>query len=265
MKNTIRLLAILFFLLPALSFAQSKDSLMVAAIINEANTNSQLKNLAHELMDGIGPRLVGSPKMQQAHDWAVAKYSGWGVAARNEKWGEWRGWERGISHIDMVQPWIKTLEGTQLAWSPSTGGKSITAELIILADVADSIALIQWLPNVKGKFVMISMMQPTGRPDYNWQEFGTKESVEKMKQERTEQTDAWRKRISKTGLSNKNLALALEKAGAVGIVGSNWSAGFGVNKFLAPTKRKFQQLILPLKIMDSFIACWNPEKIQRSV
>ena len=98
MKNTIRLLAILF-LLPALSFAKGKDSLMVAAIINEANANSQLKNLAHELLDGIGPRLVGSPKMQQAHDWAVAKYTSWGVAARNEKWGEWRGWERGISHI----------------------------------------------------------------------------------------------------------------------------------------------------------------------
>jgi hypothetical protein len=23
-------------------------------------------------MDGIGPRLVGTPKMQQAHEWAVA-------------------------------------------------------------------------------------------------------------------------------------------------------------------------------------------------
>ena len=181
MKNSIKLLAILFFLLPTFSFAQGKDSLMVAAIIKEANENSQLKTLAHELMDGIGPRLVGSPKMQQAHDWAVAKYTTWGIKARNEKWGEWRGWERGISHIDMIQPWVKTLEGTQLAWSPSTGGKTITAELIILADAADSMAFITWLPNVKGKFVMISMMQPTGRPDYNWQEFGTKESIEKMK------------------------------------------------------------------------------------
>jgi carboxypeptidase Q len=205
MKNTIRLFVILFFLLPSLSFAQTKDSLIVAAIISEANANSQLKNLAHELFDGIGPRLVGSPKMQQAHDWAVMKYTSWGVAARNEKWGEWRGWERGISHLDMVQPWIKTLEGTQLAWCPSTGGKSITAELIILADVADSMAFLQWLPNVRGKFVMISMMQPTGRPDYNWQEFGTKESFDKMKKERTEQTDAWRKRSQRRGCRIRTL------------------------------------------------------------
>ena len=157
---------------------------MVAAIIKEANENSQLKNNAHELMDGIGPRLVGSPKMQQAHDWAVAKYTSWGITARNEKWGEWRGWERGLSHIDMIHPWVKTLEGTQLAWCPSTGGKSVTAELIDIADVADSLAFIQWLPNVRGKFVLISMMQPTGRPDYNWTEFGTKESVEKMKKKK---------------------------------------------------------------------------------
>jgi len=212
------------------SISQSKDSLTVASIIKEATENSQLENMANELLNGIGPRLVGSPKMQQAHDWAISKYSGWGINARNEKWGEWRGWERGITHIDMMSPWVKSLEGTQLAWSPNTGGKSITAELIILPDLADSLAYQQWLPNVKGKFVLISMKQPTGRPDYNWQEFATKESFEKMKKDRSEKTEAWRKRISKTGLSNKNLALALEKAGAVGIIGSNWSSGFGVNK-----------------------------------
>jgi len=156
-----------------------KDTI-VDAIIKEANENSQLEKLGHELFDGIGPRLVGSPKMQQANDWAVGKYTSWGIAARNEKWGEWRGWERGVSHIDMVSPRVKSLEGMQLAWCPSTAGKTITAETIIIPDLKDSIAFQQWLPNVKGKFVMISMNQPTGRPDYNWEEFGTKESFEKM-------------------------------------------------------------------------------------
>src|SRR5688500_11560020 len=157
MKNTINLLAILLLLQPTLSFAQSKDSLMVAAIIKEANENSQLKNLAHELMDGIGPRLVGSPKMQQAHDWAVAKYTSWGITARNEKWGEWRGWERGTTHIDMISPWTKTLYGTQLAWSPSTNGKAIIGDVIILPELTDSLAFQKWLPNEKGQFVMVSM------------------------------------------------------------------------------------------------------------
>src|SRR6187551_615080 len=139
MKNIARLFLVVLIFVSSSSLAQSKDP-VVEAIVKEATENSQLEKLAHELMDGIGPRLVGSPKMQQAHDWAVAKYTGWGISAKNEKWGEWRGWERGVSHIDMVAPWVKSLEGTQLAWCPSTNGKTITGEVIIIPDVTDSIA-----------------------------------------------------------------------------------------------------------------------------
>ena len=246
MRNTLNLFTAVFLLLCITTFAQpsggnsqpSKKDPLVEAVIKEATENSQLEKLAHELMDGIGPRLVGSPKMMEAHEWAVKKYAGWGITARNEKWGEWRGWERGVSHIDMVAPWVKSLEGTQLAWCPSTNGKTVTAEVVILPDFADSLAFQKWLPSVKGKMVMISMMQPTGRPDYNWEEFGTTASFEKMKKERTAQTDAWTERIKKTGKTNLTLPVALEKAGAVGIVTSNWSRGFGVNKiFQARTKK----------------------------
>lgn len=227
--------------------AQNKDSLIVEQIVKEATTNSQLQHLAHQLVDVIGPRLVGTPQMQQAHDWAVKTYQNWGISARNEKWGEWRGWERGITHIDLIHPRVRTLEGMQLAWSPSTNGKTITAETIILADVADSLAFQQWLPSVKGKFVLISMPQPTGRPDYNWQEFATKESFEKMKKEREKQTAAWRKRISKTGLNTRALAQALEKAGAAGIIQSQWSNGFGVNKIFSASTKKVPTLDISLE------------------
>ncbi len=203
---------------------------VVDKIVQEANNNSQLQVLAHELFDKIGPRLVGTPQMQKANDWAVEKYTSWGIDAHNEKWGEWKGWERGITHIDMLSPRIKSLEGTQLSWSPSTKGKAVKAEIIIIPDVEDSLAFQNWLPNVKGKFVMISMNQPTGRPDDNWQQFATKESFEKIKKQRSEQTEAWRKRISKTGYTSRMLPIILEKAGAAGILTSNWSSGFGVDK-----------------------------------
>ena len=238
---------VLFFLFVNFSFAQVKDPAIINNIVQEATNNSQLENLAHELMDKIGPRLVGSPKMQQANDWAISKYNSWGINAHNEKWGEWRGWERGISHIDMIAPWVKSLEGTQLAWSPSTKGKTISGEVIILPDVEDSMAFQKWLPAVKGKFVMVSMNQPTGRPDYNWEEFGTKESLQKMKDERAKQTADWRKRISKTGYNNKTLALALEKAGAAGIIGNNWSAGFGVDKIFGAYTNKIPTVDIALE------------------
>ena len=119
--------------------AQTKDP-VIEGIVKEATENSQLEKLAHELMDVIGPRLVGSPQMLQANEWAVAKYKGWNISAKNEKWGEWRGWERGVSHIDMVSPRVKSLEGMQLAWSPSTAGKEVVAEVVIVPDLADSVA-----------------------------------------------------------------------------------------------------------------------------
>ena len=216
---------------------QAQQDPTVAAIIKEANENSQLKRMSHELLDGIGPRLVGSTKMLQASDWAIAQYQQYGIPARRENYGTWRGWDRGITHVDMISPWTKSLEATQLAFSPSTK-KAVKGETIILADVQDSATFQQWLPNVKGKFVLVAMPQPTGRPDYNWKEFATKASMDKIQQERKEQTEAWRKRISKTGYNNRTLAIALEKAGAAGIIGSNWSQGFGVNKiFDAYTKK----------------------------
>lgn len=144
-KTSTLVLGVIFFISAA---AQKPDSVVLQQIVNEESTNSQLKTLGHELLDVIGPRLVGTPQMQKAHDWAVQKYSSWGISARNEKWGEWRGWERGISHIDLVAPRVRTLEGMQLAWSPSTKGKTVTAEAVALPDVSDSSSFQQWLKGI---------------------------------------------------------------------------------------------------------------------
>ena len=99
----------------------------------------------------------------------------------------------------MVSPRIASLHATQLAWNPSTGEKGVTAALITLPTISDSIAFAKWLPNVKGKIVMVSMLQPTGRPDYNWEEFATEESFEKMKTEREAQETTWRENMRKFG------------------------------------------------------------------
>ncbi|MEO8172559.1 MAG: M20/M25/M40 family metallo-hydrolase [Sediminibacterium sp.] len=220
---------------------------VVDNIVKEGTNNSQLEKLAHELFDKIGPRLVGSPGMKNANDWAVENYTGWGIPARNEQWGEWKAWERGVTHIDMISPRIRSLEGTQLAWSPATKSKGVTAGLVIIPEVADSMAFQAWLPNVKGKFVMISMLQPTGRPDYNWKEFATKESMDKMTRDRTAKTAAWTARIRKTGYSSRMLQLVLEKAGAAGIVTNNWSAGFGVDKIFNAYTQKIPTVDIALE------------------
>ena len=235
-----------FFIITSVVNAQT-DKEVIENIVNEASQNSQLKELAYELMDGIGPRLVGTPQMEQAHDWAVKKFDSWGIAAENEKWGEWKGWERGITHIDMVYPRVKTIEGTQLAWNPGTSSKGVTAELIVLPTVKDSLAFDKWLKSVKGKIVMVSMNQITGRPDDNWEEYATPESFEKMKAERDSLDKAWRDNMRKTGYTSRTLPEALEKAGAAGIAQSYWSKGFGVNKIFSARTKKIPMVDIALE------------------
>jgi len=200
--------------------------------------SSNVYRLAQALTDSVGPRLTGSPGHRAGNEWALAQYRGWNIPARNEQYGTWRGWRRGVSHLDLVRPRVRSLEAMMLAWSPGTGGKDVEARAVVLPSFADSAAFVKWLPSVRGAFVLISMPQPTCRADANWKEFATPESFETMQRERTAATGAWNRRIASTGFSARDLPRRLEQAGAAGVITSLWSAGWGVTKiFQARTER----------------------------
>jgi len=241
------LLALASFLVLAPVVIAQNNEAIVAEIQREATENSELENMAHELMDVIGPRLVGTPQMKKAHDWAVERFSQWDIRAENEPWGTWRGWERGICHIDLLAPRLVSLNGRQLAWSPSTSSKGITAEAIPLPVVSDSLAFVRWLPEVKGKWVCVSMPQITGRPDYNWEEFATETSFEQMKEQRAAQEKAWDQNLRNTGYTSRTLNAALEAAGAAGILQSRWSKAFGANKVFSANTEKIPVIDLSLE------------------
>lgn len=238
--RTILLLAAL--IIPLRSQTLATDDPVLRNIWKEAMDSTQLPRLAHEILDVVGPRLVGTPQMKNANDWVVSTYAGWNIQAKNEQYGQWRGWERGITHIDLLEPRVRSLEGTMLAWSPGTKKSGVTARCIILADVDDSLAFQKWLPSVKGKLVLISQPQLTGRPDKNWEEFATKESFDSLKARRERLSTAWSSRIRKTGFRSDTLANILEQAGAVGVVTSQWSQGWGVNKIFS-TKAKLAPVV----------------------
>ncbi|NIM50695.1 MAG: M20/M25/M40 family metallo-hydrolase [Gemmatimonadales bacterium] len=209
----------------------------------EGMENSHAYQLAQVLLDSIGPRLTGSPAHRAANDWAVAMYQSWGIDARNEQYGTWRGWERGISHIDLVEPRVRTLEGITLAWSPGTSGK-VRGGVVILPQVADSSEFAAWLPQLRGKFVLTSFPQPTCRTDANWEEYAVPASFEKMKAERDTARTAWTGRMRNTGVNFRELRRRLEDAGALGIVTSRWSAGWGVNRMSSASTEKVPTLDL---------------------
>ena len=241
MKPFIQITLSLVLLFSSISYAQeqSKEKDVISDIIMEANDNSQLERLAHELLDVIGPRLTGTPQKKKANDWLLTQYEKWNISAKNDRWGKWRGWERGVTHVDMMYPRLQTLKATQLSWSPSTSKEGITSEVINIPTVLDSMEFDNWLSKVKGKIVMVSRQQHTGRPESNWEEFATEASFEKMKRERDELKTEWYKNIKRTGYKNTtDVIQAIEKAGASGIISSYWSGGFGANKiFGAKTKQ----------------------------
>ncbi|WP_300597973.1 M20/M25/M40 family metallo-hydrolase [Niabella sp.] len=221
------------------SASQERETLLpiVAKIVEEVQTQSQLEKMAGELLDGIGPRLVGSPEMQQAGDWAIARLQSWGINGSKQVFGEWRGWQRGISQVAMIAPRIKSLEATQLAWSPATK-TPVQGDVVVLPFVNNAAEFAVWLKTIKGKIVLMAPYQRSGRPDYQIKEFATPELYEKMMRERADDAEAFRKSMENTGYTANTLPEALEKAGAAAIAISNWTGIMGANRIFGARTKK---------------------------
>jgi hypothetical protein len=195
--------------------------------------SSHTWDLSQTLFDSIGPRLSGTPQGLEASDWVMKRYRGWGIDAHREKYGTWRGWKRGYSHIDLVRPRVRTLEATILGDSPGTGGKNVTGTTIVLPMVKDSNEFVKWLPNAKGKFVLISPAYPTCRPEEEWAAMATPASKARMDSVVVNLVNEWNTRIRNTGYPvtagnpTGNLGMRIEKAGALGVIVSNFANALG--------------------------------------
>src|SRR5574337_1642866 len=193
--------------------------------------SSETDQLARTLFDSLGPRLTGSPDQRRANDWLVKMYTGWGIQARNERYGTWRGWRRGYSHIDLIAPRVRSLGGTMLGWSPGTGRKDLTASTIILPHFRDSTEFAAWLPQARGKFVLVAPGYETCRPTDDWRENATPASLARMDSVRQALRTEWRERIANTGyslaLGTGSLGLRMEKAGVAGFLTSRPKDAWG--------------------------------------
>jgi hypothetical protein len=197
--------------------------------------SSRTEQLAHALLDSIGPRLMGSPGIGAAQAWLVRTYASWGIDARNEQYGTWRGWRRGHSHVDLVSPRVRTLDATMVGFSPGTGGEDRTAETIILPRFRDSIEFVQWLPQAKGKLVLVSAPMPTCRPSEDWAKNATPGSRERMDSLRAAAIVEWGgKNVRGTeysiALGGGELGRRLEAGGVAGLLTSRPKNAWGTRE-----------------------------------
>ena len=208
------------------------DSL-IKKIYDEGMHRSQAYRFGQVLMDSIGPRLTGSPGARAANDWIVKTYGAMGITAKNEQWGTWRDWTRGLSRAELVSPRLKNLEGIVVPYSPGLPASGVTAEVVAipsLAQTKDSAGIAAWIQSTKGKIVLTSFPQPTCRPDSAWLTWGGAPGLTAMRTSRDSATREFTSRTQPLGAAGRNLPGLLEQAGAVAIIGSSWSRGWGTNK-----------------------------------
>jgi hypothetical protein len=140
--------------------------------------------------------------------------------------------------VDLISPRVRSLEGMMLAWSPGTNGKPVQGPVVVLPMAADTAAFTAMLPQVKGKFVLASAPQPTCRPDDNWQRWAEPASFDRLKAQRDSITKDFDKRLAAAGARGGTLHKKLEQAGALGVLTSLWSQGWGVTKIFSTTAEK---------------------------
>lgn len=211
---------------------------VIQQIWAEGMQRSQAMALAQELMDVVGPRLTGSPAATKASDWAIGRYQSWGIPARRESYGTWNSWRRGVSHLDLLQPRVRTLEAVMLAWSPGTNGKPVEADVVVMPELADSNAAAQWLGTIKGKAVLTTAPQLSCRSPEQVAQFGTAETVARLTKEQEALNAAWTARLQAIGTAPGVLQARLKEAGAAAVLGSNWSRRPGIDKIFGSPRQQ---------------------------
>lgn len=120
-----RVLLIPALLMVIFSYGQEAiDTAAIAKIKNEGINNSQVEQIAFELIDKAGPRLSNSNGYERAVTYAINQLTDWGLEnAQKEAWGEFgRGWEVNKSYVAMTAPYYMPFIAVPKAWTESTDG-----------------------------------------------------------------------------------------------------------------------------------------------
>jgi carboxypeptidase Q len=135
------------------------DYSMYARIRNEGLSHSHVMEYASGLMDGIGPRLTGSPNMKRANEWTRDQLTAMGcVNAHLEDWGEFgMGWQQLNTWVRMTAPDMAMFIAQAAPWSPATNG-AVHGDVAWM-DVKSEADLDQYKGKLGGKIVLLGDMR----------------------------------------------------------------------------------------------------------
>jgi carboxypeptidase Q len=138
---------------------ESLDMTMYQRIRDEGLNHSHVMEFASALMDGIGPRLTGSPNVKKANEWTRDTLTKIGLEnAHLEDWGEFGlGWQQLNTWARMVTPDTAVLILQATPWSPATSGP-VTGDVVWVNIQAEK-DFDQYRGKLAGKIVLYGGMR----------------------------------------------------------------------------------------------------------
>lgn len=134
--------------------AQSRlDPAVIAAIRDEATQRSEVMDHLGWLSDVYGPRLTGSPAIEQAAAWAMRRLYSWGLQeVHQERFEFGKGWSVVRFSAHLLEPQVQPMIGYPKAWSSSTAG-AVEAD-VVRVQIDDEGDLETYRGTLAGKIVL---------------------------------------------------------------------------------------------------------------
>ena len=138
---------------------ENLDYTMYQLIRTEGLTHSHVMEFASGLMDGIGPRLTGSPNAKRANEWTRDQFAAMGCSnAHLEDWGEFgMGWQQLNTWTRMASPDSAVFITQAAPWSPSTNG-TVNGQAVWV-DIKKEEDLDKYKGKLGGKVVLLGDMR----------------------------------------------------------------------------------------------------------
>jgi carboxypeptidase Q len=189
-------------------------------IRREALAHSHVMEYASALMDGIGPRLTGSPNLKKANEWTRDQLTAMGCRnAHLEDWGEFgMAWEQENTWVRMSSPDKAVFMAQAAPWSPAT--KGAVSGRAVWADIKEEKDFDTYKGKLAGKIVLLGEMRevkPVEKPLFTRYDEAELKKTEQYPI-RQEQFQAFLQRYIKRMEFRQKLGQFLAREGAVAVI-----------------------------------------------
>jgi hypothetical protein len=152
-----RIALLLLAIAAAVTFVDAQteklDYATIGRIRDEGLNRSQVMDHVSWLADVYGPRLTGSPAIQQASEWAMKRFGEWGLAnIHQERWKFGKGWSLVRFSAHLIEPQVQPLIGFPVEWSAGTKG-AVTAD-VVRVQIANETDFAKYRGKLAGKILL---------------------------------------------------------------------------------------------------------------